>query len=143
MANHCDNTLTITGPKADLEAFRKAAQTSEKPLEVGNFIPMPPDLNPEQQRRWAIDTWGTQWGAYEFDDLQTSDNTLTYVFLTAWGPLGNQLLKVMSARFPALNFSLHYEEPSMAFKGQREAHAGDILKEWAREMTAAELNLQG
>lgn len=142
MPNHCDNTLTITGPKADLDAFREAARSDEKPLEVGNFIPIPTDLNPDQKRRWAIETWGTKSGAYDLDDVQTSDQRMTYVFFTAWGPLGNQLLKVMSAKFPSLHFNLEYEEGGMAFKGQREAQDGETLREWSSDMTEAELNFE-
>ena len=144
MPNNCENTLTITGPKADLEAFRQAARKDNNPLEINNFIPMPDSVrNTQRERDWAISAWGTKWGAYECEELEVTDSVLEYIFFTAWGPFGTNVLKVMSARFPFLHLVLDYQEVGNAFKGRTEAHDGSITTNWSRDMTEEELNSEG
>ena len=143
MPNNCENTLTITGPQEDLAAFRQAARKDDKPLEMENFIPMPDDVrngDGSPSRKWALDNWGTKWGAYECEDVEVTDSILEYFFCTAWSPFNHNAMKTMSARFPSLNFLLEYEEPGIAFKGQTEAEAGCIKDQWSRDMTPEDSN---
>ena len=105
MPNHCENTLTLKSPKEDLSAFREAARSTAKPLEIENFIPMPDNVRNSngdtiQWRDWVLHNWGTKWGAYDFDEIQETEDTLAYVFITAWGPFNQHAMKVMSSRFP-------------------------------------------
>ena len=144
MPNHCENNLVVTGSKADLDAFKDAARKDDHPLEIENFIPMPDDVrtsNPPTSRDWALNNWGTKWGAYECEFLEVSDSVLEYIFLTAWSPFNTKVMTTLSTRFPSLQFSLNYQELSIAFKGHISAVAGNITNQWSRDMTEAELTL--
>ena len=141
MPNDFENTLTIMGPQEDLAAFRQAARKDNKPLEIENFIPMPDDVrngDGSPSRKWALDNWGTKWGAYECEDVDATDSILEYFFLTAWSPFNHNVITAMSARFPSLNFLLEYQEPGMAFRGQTEAEAGQIRNHRSRDMRPEE-----
>lgn len=144
MPNNCENTLTITGPKEDLEAFRQAARKDKVPFEINNFIPMPDSVrNTPRERDWAISAWGTKWGAYECEELEVTDSVLEYIFSTAWSPLSTNVIKVFSTKFPSLHFDYQYQEMGMAFKGQTQACEGEITNKWSRDMTEEELNSEG
>ena len=105
---------------------------------------MPPDLEGQTKKdQWAIENWGTKWGACECQEPTVSDAALRYAFCTAWSPLSPKLLKVLSARFPSLLFDLRYEEPSMAFRGQTVANNGAITTDWAKDTTEETLSTLG
>ena len=144
MPNHCENTLTVTGPADDLTVFKQTAKTGDQPLDLSNFIPMPDalkndDPSPNAQRDWALRHWGTKWGAYEGESVDVNDNTVEYIFLTAWSPINHEALQRISAKHPTLTFSIDYEEPGMAFKGHTAAQAGNITTHWSREMTEEDI----
>jgi len=65
---------------------------------------------------WCITNWGTKWNASEPTVQRTSIGTMSAWFDTAWSPpLG--VLQAMSVMFPALSFTLKYEEGGMGFAG--------------------------
>ena len=154
MPNHCENTLNITGPAEDIRAFAAFAHREKEPLEINNFIPMPEELrNTESPNRdiesakrlmeahgvdnwydWAVNNWGTKWGAYETQMMEVTDTRMEYIFLTAWGPFHDEVLRVMSERFPSLKLALDYEEQGMAFQGHCTAQGGKILETGSKEM---------
>ena len=162
MPNHCVNTLTVTGPTETLASFEQTAKGERGLLEVNNFMPMPQELwdtnspsgNPEQDERmlqkygakdwydWALLNWGTKWGAYDTKSVRPDSLTLQYQFCTAWGPLGESLMKEISRKFPMLRLELEYEEPGMAFKGKTIAESGILTESWSREMTEEEAGIR-
>jgi hypothetical protein len=52
---------------------------------------------------WSHINWGTKWGCYnhEFDDAE-------YGFTTAWGPVDNSIIELLSNDIPS--FTYYYEE---------------------------------
>ena len=45
MPNICENTMTVTGPKAEIDRFKAKAQGKRGPFEMCNFKPTPKELN--------------------------------------------------------------------------------------------------
>ena len=153
MPNHCENTLTVTGPQEDLHAFRDFAKTDEQNhLDVNKFVPMPeairntesPNKDPKLAQQlqkdygaansydWACNNWGTKWGTYESDMKETSaqdpeGSSLCYWFFTAWAPLSKSCMEKISARFPTLNIHLKYSESGMGFEGYYTLEAGRFI----------------
>ena len=44
MPNHCEQDLIISGPTADLAAFKDVAREGDKLLSANKFIPYPANL---------------------------------------------------------------------------------------------------
>ena len=144
MPNWCANRLTVSGPKADLDSFRAKASClpskecgHEYPQPLGLcprsflgdpqhwFFPMRSEPDPEEPEHGLIvPVEGTT------DDEEEPTPTLTYEYLTRWGP-ADDVLKVMALQHPALAFVNEYAEPLMDFSG-REKFEGETVEE---EMT--------
>ena len=154
MPNHCDNKLTVTGPKAEVDRFILKARGEKECLDVNKFVPMPEELRnqpsypgnqSEQTKRlqeahgypdwyeWACGEWGTKWGAYEGSMERDWPDSVTYGFSTAWAPLGNKLIAAISDQFPTLHLELNYEEPGNGFRGSTAAQGGRIVKNHCEE----------
>ena len=130
-------------------------------LDINNFIPMPVELkertSPEQDPRmaaifkekygaedwymWAIDNWGTKWGAYDtFVKEINQENTtekipalIRYEFTTAWGPLSDDAMREVSRQYPKLSFELFYDEPMMDIHGEANYENGKMIYHTNRE----------
>ncbi len=146
MPNNCENTLTITGPQEDIQAFRETARSENCLLDMNNFVPMPEEIrntkfsNQDEELsqklmdnygapdwyEWANQNWGSKWGPYETTVEEDSDTSIRYQFLTAWAPLNKNAITAMSSRFPALRLEMEYEEPGIGFGGRCTALAGKI-----------------
>ena len=76
MPNWCSNKLTITGPKADVQAFKTKAvghspwEQPEKEPAVLNFhslVPVPEEVLKAGYEsagyHWEVENWGCKWGA--------------------------------------------------------------------------------
>jgi hypothetical protein len=129
MPNWCSNRLTITGPEADVQAFKtKAVGYSpwfkpEGDPDVINFhslVPVPEDVLKAGYGSagydWERENWGCKWGPSDPTILDEREGYVEYEFSTAWSPPG-QFLQTVAAQWPALLFVLEYEEPGMAYKG--------------------------
>jgi hypothetical protein len=144
MPNHCQNTLTVTGPENFLCIFRNEARKEKwapktdflgqriQPLELvhssvefsfDKFVPMPTHLyerthpNPEglpTWYEWAEENWGTKWDAYDVCLEFASPGQLVYKFTTANSP-PDEFLKRLSAAFPMLDFRLLWHEEGGCF----------------------------
>ena len=148
MSNHCENTLSVTGPASDVAAFQSHAESDTNVLDLDNFIQMPADLrattapsdNPELAAKmrdaygfpdwlgWAMANWGSKWGAYEVDRSNASDGVLVYDFFTAWSPISDKVMRAMAEAFPSLRLDLSFEEPGMALTGHSVAQRGSLVK---------------
>lgn len=129
MPNWCLNKLTITGPQADVQAFKaKAVGHSpwEKPegepavLNFHSLVPVPEEVLKAGYEsagyNWERENWGCKWGASDPRILDEWETCVMYEFYTAWSP-PIEFLTVVAKQLPTLKFILEYEESGMAFKG--------------------------
>ena len=129
MPNWCHNQLTITGPEAEVQAFKtKAVGHSpwfepEGDPDVLNFhslVPVPDQvLNAGYESAgydWEKENWGCKWGAESPTIPDEWEGCVLYEFDTAWSP-PIELLQRVAVQSPALVFVLEYAEPGMAYKG--------------------------
>lgn len=148
MPNHCSNLWEVKGDDTDaLIAFKEQAQGATEDFDINRFIPMPeelehknlqyPDPDPEltaamvkkygsdSNYNWAVDNWGTKWGAFRCD-RRIGDDSITYEFKTAWGPFTESVMKTISAAFPTLTFTISYAEIGFDFWAIWEAQGGEL-----------------
>ena len=129
MPNWCSNSLTITGPRADVQAFKTKAvghspweQPEGKPdvLDFHSLVPVPEQVLQAGYEsagyNWEKENWGCKWGAEGPTIVDEWEGHLEYEFYTAWSPPIEFLQKV-AVQWPALVLILAYEEPGTAYKG--------------------------
>jgi Ferredoxin-like domain in Api92-like protein len=129
MPNWCLNKLTVTGPEADVQAFKAKAvghspwlQPEGEP-DVINFhslVPVPQEVLKAGYESagydWEVENWGCKWGAENPTILAEWEGFIAYEFSTAWSP-PEQFLQTVAVQWPKLMLILEYEEPGMAYKG--------------------------
>jgi len=131
MPNHCWNKLVITG---DITRVRKELGSTDEDegLWKVNFsesglldrlFPMPEELKGTESPTdspnwydWASENWGTKWGDYDTELLNDYDNTIVFLFQSAWAP-PTQGISNVAAQYPEAKFRLTFQEPGMCFKG--------------------------
>lgn len=125
MPNHCSNKLIVTGTDADVNAFRDALLKGGKEPEINNLIPMPDDVgNSDNWYSWAIENWGSKWGAYREYVVCDGDDRLEINYETAWCPLSVEFWEKVAWKFPKLTFVIVYYEIGMDFAGGHRVRAG-------------------
>ena len=149
MPNHCANQLTVKGSADQVAAFRAQAKGEKEVFDLNKFIPMPEELRgTEAPNRdaaqaaalkekygaadwhiWTLNNWGTKWGCYEGEVFDEGEGYVTYLFYTAWEPVGQSALQAMSEGYPDLLFNLTFAERLMDFWGEWDAAEGDIVGE--------------
>ena len=94
---------------------------------------------------WRVDNWGTKWDIYncftEFEE-EPSDY-FSASFQTAWAPLSEKCMEVLSKQFPGAVLTNSYEEEGCDFCGVTVAKDGVVLdycteisklkESWAKE----------
>src|ERR1019366_6470474 len=116
MPNWCSNNLTITGPKADVEAFKaKAVGHSpwEEPkgepdaLNFHSLVPVPEEVLIAGYEAggydWERANWGCKWGASDPGILNEWTGHVEYEFHTAWSP-PIEFLQPVAVQWPSLVF---------------------------------------
>ncbi len=73
---------------------------------------------------WRVDKWGTKWDAAESCICDDEDELFSVEYDTAWGP-NIAWVKYVAKAFPALQFSLTFEEPGCNFCGIYEVKGED------------------
>jgi hypothetical protein len=129
MPNWCLNNLTITGPEADVQAFKtKAVGHSpwEEPagepdaLNFHSLVPVPKEVLKAGYESagydWEIANWGCKWGASDPEIRDEWENHVEYEFYTTWSP-PIEFLQTVAVQWPSLVFVLAYEEPGIGFQG--------------------------
>lgn len=141
MPNWCENEITITGPKEEIDRFisgTKALPDYYEPngfmekfnLEKGEFsfhslYPIPADKR-DDWYDWCIEHWGTKWSADVVIEERVSDEELGMTMETAWSPPLGWFTEA-AKQFPALCFRVAYSEPNMQFEGDAEWAKGKML----------------
>jgi len=73
---------------------------------------------------WAYKNWGTKWGCYdnEYDDT-------TYRFTSAWGPVDDSIMELLSKDIPSFSYSFEEEQ---GWGAEYEVEDGEIVNslEW-------------
>ena len=136
MPNHCINLLTMTGSASELATFCNYALQKDDEImsscpDLHYLYPIPdnvvkdkdPQILSRTDYKWRVDNWDTKWNTYENAGLavlrsNVSDRLLGVQceFESAWSPpLG--AIRVGSAKFPSLTFTLEFIEPGVAFRG--------------------------
>lgn len=127
MPNWCDNTLTISGKKADLEDFKNRVKTETEVLSLNNFVPMPKEYEEgDKWYMWRVENWGTKWEVMDANILNEEDDYIDYRFDSAWSPPTEWLQKVAKQN-PNLNFKLVYREDGMGFMGADYYEGGELV----------------
>ncbi len=119
MPNYCENHLTITGLRKDLEVFRDSAALLEassegdeaSPFCFSKLVPVPEPLFDikDYEYDWKEEHWGCHRSAEDVDCFLFCDENgrgqLVYEFLTPRScPV--KFIEGISARYPNLTFSL-------------------------------------
>jgi hypothetical protein len=73
---------------------------------------------------WRVDKWGTKWDAAESCICDDEDELFSVEYDTAWAP-NIAWVQYVAKAFPALQFTLTFEEPSMDFCGIYEVKGED------------------
>ena len=140
MPNHCNNSLSVSGPKHIVQKFINFAQAStpwaankyendgtyEKETELlccNQFIPSP---KKEWDYDWCINNWGSKWGCYDISRYYGPQSVL-YIFDTAWTP-PEPVVEAMIKMFPKLRFIFTYEEEGVGFSGTLKGYRGKVYE---------------
>jgi hypothetical protein len=136
MPNWCDNTLTVSGDNID-DVQKWVAENTKKNdygidcVDFNGSVPMPDEEDGNSWYEWSMTNWGTKWNACYCCELDGNDNEARYNFDTAWGPPGAWFI-TMSAKYPKLNFVMHYSEPGMCFAGtmsRQDGYFDDVYRQ--------------
>ena len=127
MPNWCNNSITITGPAAKIQALWEDAQTADK----GEFgllnaiAPMPRELEgttaPSEGDNWydwRVSNWGTKW-EIDSEGLELSEDgtEISGWFESAWSPPITALERLVEQNTDC-SVTLYYEEPGMDYAGK-------------------------
>lgn len=150
MPNVCVSELTITGPKKELDRFLTAAKGNPapawdeygQPFSLQTLFPIPAHLDTDQpvsfdERNenwytWCKENWGTKWdvmSTYAYE--RVSEKEVFVCFDTAWLPPIEAFTKRIAPDYPALTFTLRFEEPNIGISGECQWQGGRITREEA------------
>jgi hypothetical protein len=135
MPNHCENKLILqANTPEELGLVRHflgsiQEQGQDDNLNFNRLLPMPEEEK-ENWYEWSIQNWGTKWNCYDvlMSDITTPEYEkprLEYNFMTAWSPMADNLVRILSKEFPKVHCLLYYSEPGMMFGGCTTAFAGE------------------
>ena len=128
MPNWCSNDIEIQGDAEKIAEFVKDIQASKRGLSMERYIPTPPETLEDNLvwYNWRNKNWGTKWDIND-DELHSvyDEDIVQYSYPTAWSP-NTPFWEFMSAKFPELDITHHYDEPGMCFKGVATYKAGQI-----------------
>ena len=136
MPNHCENELLLQANTTEelglVQHFLGSIQEEGQDPNL-NFTRLSP--RPEEEAdnwyNWNVENWGTKWNCY---DVIMSEITipyyekpiLQYTFMTAWSPMSDDLVLILSKEFPKVHCTLYYNEPGMMYGGCTTAFAGEL-----------------
>lgn len=143
MPNWCENRLTITGDRREIDRFRVEVKTRKTDLSLSKLYPMPKELEDTQSPSekpdkaliekygtdnwydWRVKNWGTKWDVWDASLVEKGDDYLEYHFFSAWSP-PVEWLKNVSEDYPKLSFLLKYQVENMGTMGVARAENGKV-----------------
>lgn len=136
MPNHCENKLLLQANTTEelglVRHFLGSIQEEGQDQNL-NFTRLLP--RPEEEEgnwyEWNIENWGTKWNCYDvvMPEITTPEYEkpiLQYTFMTAWSPMSDNLVLILSKQFPKVHCTLYYNEPGMMYGGCTTAFAGEL-----------------
>lgn len=163
MANCCDNSLSISGPEAVMEAFFEWLGDGRGVF--SRITPLPDGLPfsvPEDSPEAASNTrtygfadgyhfcnalWGTRREVDWIEDatyrIYRTATSFGVMFESAWTPPLPALEKLATELFPALRMSLLYNEEGMGFSGTRLWVAGELVEQTHNDFSISPCDICG
>ena len=106
-----------------------SAQHAKTEEERERILRNEPTIRENSWYDWRIQNWGTKWDVYsccnDWEDEQPSTE-FTAGFCTAWSPLSDKCMAVLSKKFPGSLLTNYYEEGGMDFFGVTIAKDGVV-----------------
>lgn len=159
MPNYCENTLTVTGSKKDVEKFLNKYVSidlgyypNEGPIGINHILdfekvlptPLKEDGNiTDDWYNWRIENWGTKWNAIEnysfevccVDNIDNIPILEVYMdFATAWAPPIGVYEKIAeNFKDTDLNIKATYHECGCGFAGEMEFEGGEVIEDLLME----------
>ena len=154
MPNWCENVVTVSGEKKELDSFKKfvkgtcditseyKATTNKKgkktweeiSLNPPKTVEMPFSFNsimPYKEKwdyDWCVENWGVKWDLDRETRVEEDDDYIEYCFDTAWGPPYG-IHQILVTLYPKLHISWFYHEPMMEIAGYLEGESQTLAKE--------------
>lgn len=114
MPNWCDNSFSISGPKAKIEKIVVTFEDSDKEVFLETLAPIG-----DWEYNRAVSEWGTKWEVSDMHyDYEVDGETghISGHFQSAWGPPDQAFHTFLSVNDDC-SAELLYYEPSMDFAG--------------------------
>jgi hypothetical protein len=121
MPNWCENKVTISGPEAERERFRRAVKGPDREgnscdLNFDKLVPVPDGFyETDQWWEFCNSRWGTKWLPLSMD-VTVNEGSLSYQFDTANSP-ALAVFEEAAAQFPLLIFDYAWAELSNELAG--------------------------
>jgi hypothetical protein len=147
MPNWCQNTLSISGNKNEINKVLELIRGNETAFDLNKVIPMPEEFKntaspvPDDQKvlqkqlakkygsgnwyDWSLNNWGTKWNTNGAEIIDDSGTSVKIYCDTAWSP-PVPVVKALSKKFPKIRFVLSYCEPGMCFAGELECKGDEV-----------------
>ena len=126
MPNWCENEVTISGQKEDLEKITALIWNDSNKFDFNKITKMPKDES--DWYSWCLVNWGTKWNSHDVELCYNGKRTLKYIFMTAWTP-PIPVIRRISEKFPNVRVTLKYWECNNGFKGHTAWKNGIAIKE--------------
>ena len=108
------------------EVFALLAKTEEEREQI---LRNEPTIREDSWYDWRVQNWGTKWDVYsccnDWEDEQPSTE-FSAAFCTAWSPLSDKCMAVLSKKFPGSLLTNYYQEGDMDFFGVTIAKDGEV-----------------
>ena len=114
MPNWCQNSVTISGSKEQIDEFEQFLNVNNGKNWFDHFLPSPQELQTDGWYEWNIENWGTKWNC-DAQDWVREENTLSFWFDSAWGPPISLYEFVEGEGFTVYG---QYHEEGMQFVGE-------------------------
>ena len=165
MPNWCNNSITITGPKAKIENLWKRSQGSTPNSDFGllnAMVPMPKQLegttspSPKEGEPqplvdghdnwydWRVENWGCKWDVddtgLEFEDCKDGYATISGWFDSPWAP-PIEAYNTWLEENKDCTLESFYEEGGMDFAGHYDSGSDDYIEgisDYARKVVKGE-----
>jgi len=88
-----------------------------------------PTIRDDSWWDWRVQNWGTKWDVYSCSndwENEKPSNEFSANFCTAWSPLGENFMTVLSRKFPGSLLTNFYKEEGMDFCGVTIAKDGEV-----------------